>query len=137
MVTLLRCTGRPPAISDDDIEVDFPIDIDEDVNDLESLQEAVKNRTDSVVPRPSSLTPFIHFLKLRRIESRIEHDIYRVKRQITTTPSIVQDFLSQLILWKNGISPQYYAQVDSTRDRPHVGIDVFVSKRQTLLTVRD
>lgn len=104
----------------------LPLDVNEDVDDLEVLQQASENVTDYPVSPPSSLTTFIHFMRLRRIESKIEHVIYRVDRQTHTTPAIIQGFLDQLTSWKRAIPPEYHDQVD-TRYEPYNGIDTFVS----------
>ncbi|RDW66373.1 hypothetical protein BP6252_10008 [Coleophoma cylindrospora] len=117
--------GRPPAIADDDIDVEFPISIDEDVEDQEILRQAAKDVADGTIRPPSSLTPFIHFIELRRIESKIEHAIYRANKQTKTTSEVVQNFLAQLMSWKEAIPSEYYDRVN-TKTGPYIGIDAFM-----------
>lgn len=100
----------------------LPIDIDEEVDDLERLQSAADNSTGDVVRSPSSLATFIHLIKLRRIESKIEQVMYRAKRQKSAIPTVVQGFLHQLILWKEAI-PSDYHRVDT---ETAIGMDNFV-----------
>lgn len=123
----LTCTGRPPAISDDDIDVEFPTDIDEDVHDLETLQQAAKKTTDCPASPPTTLTPFVHLMRLRRIESKIEHITYRVDRHSETTPAVLQAFLDELAAWKKAIPLEYHSQTGLKNDSDYaIGIDNFV-----------
>jgi hypothetical protein len=90
------------------------------------LQQAANHNADGNVRPPSSLTPFIHFLKLRKIESKIEQVIYRANKKSQPIHIVVQGFLSQLIAWKEAIPLEYHDQVN-TKTGPFVGIDTFVS----------
>ncbi|KAF4632486.1 hypothetical protein G7Y89_g5635 [Cudoniella acicularis] len=54
--------ARPPAISDSDMDVELPLDVDEDVEDLEILQRAAQHTADYPASPHSSLTNFIHFM---------------------------------------------------------------------------
>ncbi|RDI80870.1 hypothetical protein Vi05172_g9047 [Venturia inaequalis] len=123
--------GRPPAISDDDIDVEFPTDINEEIHDTEALRKSAINTSDRPVSPPTTLTPFIHFMRLRRIESKIEHITYRVDRRSETTPAVIQGFLNELTAWKDAIPLEYHNQSNGTSDHA-VGIDNFVSPAQPL-----
>lgn len=103
--------------------------MDEDVDDLRILEKASHDIKDFPVSPPSSLTTFIHFMRLRRIESKIENIIYRVDRQTKATHGIIQDFLDQLTAWKRAIPHEYYNRVD-TKYEPFNGIDIFVGYLQ-------
>lgn len=69
--------GRSFPISDRDINVAFPTDVDEDVED----PSLIKSQTVS-----SSMTGFIYICRLRMIESDIQQTIYRV--DTAPTPGI-------------------------------------------------
>jgi hypothetical protein len=104
----------------------FPLDVDEDTNDLEALQQAALSQTGLPACPPSSLTPFIHFLRLRMIESKIEHVIYRLNRKSQANPTVIQTFIDQLAAWKDAIPLEYYEQPKG-KHGPYSGIDAFVS----------
>jgi hypothetical protein len=104
--------------------VKFPLDIDEDANDIKTLIQAAEKSRHCPVSPPSSLTPFIHFMRLRRIESRIEHVTYRSE----TPHTVIQGFLDELTSWEKAIPPEYRDRVDSKHQLYNgIGIDTFVS----------
>ena len=103
----------------------FPIDINEDCDDIEALRQGAQNRSNQPVRPPTSLTTFIHFLRLRDIESKIEFTIYRVDRQTQITSEIVQGFLDKLHAWRLAIPPEYHDREDNKHEA-YNGIDVFV-----------
>lgn len=138
--------GRPPAISDGDIDVEvrvddhmieagltvqFPLDVNEDCNDFDVLRQAAMAVDQSLACCPTSLTPFIHFRRLRMIESKIEHVVYRRNRRAPADPALIQDFIDRLAAWKDAIPIEYYDQHPSTQS-PQNGIDAFVSQRLIL-----
>ncbi|KAH6669955.1 fungal-specific transcription factor domain-containing protein [Halenospora varia] len=100
--------GRPPSISDHDIDAELPLDVDEANQDLEVLRKASEaDKTKPASPQ-SSLTCFIHLLRLRIIDSEIQHSIYRVDCR-SSSKSVYQKtdaFLEKLIAWKDAIPPQ-------------------------------
>lgn len=65
-------------------------------------------------------------MRLRRIESKIEHITYRVDRHAETTPTAIEGFLNELTAWKNAIPLEYHNQPKGTADYA-IGIDNFVS----------
>ncbi|EME42010.1 hypothetical protein DOTSEDRAFT_174788 [Dothistroma septosporum NZE10] len=92
--------GRPFAISDRDIDAEFPTGVGHRNNC------STATRDDS--GQPSSVELFLHICNLRRIESRIQQEIYRVDRP---GPFIfeIESFISELEAWKANIP--YDAQV--------------------------
>jgi hypothetical protein len=80
--------GRPPAISDSDIDVELPLDINEDINDP-SIHAATRRIADTPSNPATSLTSFIHHLRLKRIESEIQSTVYRVSSPTPTDPSVI------------------------------------------------
>jgi hypothetical protein len=76
--------------------------VDESATD-ESL-EAYESRAEAEVPRVStSMSCFIHIVRLRRIESSIQQSVYRVDRTACLPDSAINDFLEELEEWKENI----------------------------------
>lgn len=99
--------GRPPSLSDHDIDVDLPLDVDEANRDIDVLRQASSAEVDKTIPAfpQKTMTCFIHLLRLRRIDSDIQHHIYRVDRR-TTSKDIYEAtdmFLEKLTAWKDAI----------------------------------
>ncbi|RDI86727.1 hypothetical protein Vi05172_g3157 [Venturia inaequalis] len=109
--------GRPPLISDHDIDVDLPLDVDEATQDLNLLRKATtQDRSRPAVPQ-TSMTTFIHLLRLKRIEADIQHKIYRVDKAKSAEWLYKKTdiFLERMIAWKDAIPPEATsAQLDST-----------------------
>lgn len=100
--------GRPPSVSDHDIDVPLPLDVDEATQDVEELRKA--SRQDPSLPTypQTTMTTIIHLLRLKRLESEIQHKIYRVdktssSKEACTTTDV---YIEKLIAWKNAIPPQ-------------------------------
>jgi hypothetical protein len=116
--------GRPFAISDRDIDAELPLDVDESekaVSALETAQTAAHSVDHEQPPETStSLSVFIHICRLRRIESQIQHCIYRVDRSGGASEAEVEDFIQQLEDWKGDI-PQDARQ--HSGERPSTSTD--------------
>jgi hypothetical protein len=91
------------------------------------LRQAAEKVSDLPADPPTTLTLFIHFLRLKMIESKIEFSIYRVDSQNMSSPAIVQGFVEQLSAWKQVIPRAFYDQED-TPTQPFHGIEIFVSE---------
>lgn len=104
--------GRPFAIADQDIDVQLPLDVEEDCQDMEALEKASKVETNVVRETSTSLTAFLHVLRLRRIESSIQQTIYRVDQSTNATDAEIQVYLDQLEKWKSLIPLDAKVQVD-------------------------
>lgn len=86
--------GRPFSISDRHIDLELPLDVDDGVQDpalLTAPQEP--NRT-------TSLTFAIYLTKLRRIDSRIQHKIYRADRPLPSLRPKMDLLYLELEQWK-------------------------------------
>ncbi|KAJ5990786.1 hypothetical protein N7522_010993 [Penicillium canescens] len=86
--------GRPFSISDRHIDLDLPLDVDDDVEDpaiLAAPQDP--NKT-------TSLTFAIYLFKLRRIDSRIQHKIYRADRPLSSLRPKMDPLYLELEEWK-------------------------------------
>ncbi|KUJ14911.1 uncharacterized protein LY89DRAFT_649498 [Mollisia scopiformis] len=104
--------GRPFAIADQDIDVQLPLDVEEGCQDIEALEEASKIDPNEVRTQSTSLTAFLHVLRLRRIESSIQQTIYRVDQATNVTDSEIEFYLDQLEKWKSLIPLDAKRQVD-------------------------
>ncbi|KAI0020988.1 fungal-specific transcription factor domain-containing protein [Xylariomycetidae sp. FL0641] len=108
--------GRPPSISDHDIDAELPFDISEETLDDETVRQASVRVTGIPVNPPNSLTSFIHRTRLKRIESEIQHVVYRVDQPTRTPSATINHFLDQLNAWKAAIpygARNYVTQQDS------------------------
>ncbi|KUJ08658.1 uncharacterized protein LY89DRAFT_676572 [Mollisia scopiformis] len=100
--------GRPPSISDHDIDIDLPLDVDEANRDLNVLKAAAEvDRSVPAFPQ-TTMSCYIHLLRLKVIDSEIQHKIYRVDRvkspeTIYKTTDLI---LEKLYAWKAAIPPE-------------------------------
>ncbi|KAJ5233014.1 hypothetical protein N7468_005970 [Penicillium chermesinum] len=86
--------GRPFSISDRNIDLDLPFDVDDDVEDPTTI-------TTSPVPNQSTTLTFaIYMFKLRRIDSRIQHKIYRADRPLSSLRPKMDPLYLELEQWK-------------------------------------
>jgi Fungal specific transcription factor domain len=118
--------GRPPAISDSDIDVELPLDIDEQISDPSIIHTASRSISDAPATPATSLTSFIHHLRLKRIESEIQSTIYRVSFPTPTDPSIVRAFLERLSAWESML-PGESRHFEDSKLQPYDGIEAYVS----------
>ncbi|KAI0176924.1 fungal-specific transcription factor domain-containing protein [Pestalotiopsis sp. NC0098] len=115
--------GRPFAISDRDIDVPLPLDIDEDITE-EGLASIPLTQT--LPPDTStSLSSFIQIVRIRRIESDIQQSIYRVDETSETSDQTVDAFLARLDHWKSLIPLDARGKKDM-QGVPFDGYDVYM-----------
>ncbi|KAI1642258.1 fungal-specific transcription factor domain-containing protein [Daldinia loculata] len=95
--------GRPPSISDRDIDAELPLDINEDIINDEVIRQAATRVSNIPANPPNTLTSFIHRTRLKQIESEIQHDIYRVDRPSDVSDDTINAFLDRLNAWKSAI----------------------------------
>ncbi|RDW90480.1 putative C6 transcription factor [Aspergillus mulundensis] len=94
--------GRPFSIADRHIDLPLPLDVDDDVRDPALLPPA----SPTISPeggtnnRITSLTFSIYLITLRRIDSRIQHKIYRADRPIHSLRSKMDRLFLELEEWK-------------------------------------
>lgn len=97
--------GRPVNLSDQDIDVRLPLDVDDTVTDNEHIASLLTNARSDEQPAPhtkttTTLTMWTELLKLKRIESQIQCHIYRVDRSIESLYPEVAPLLERLEEWK-------------------------------------
>ncbi|KUJ16071.1 uncharacterized protein LY89DRAFT_102668 [Mollisia scopiformis] len=119
--------GRPFAISDRDIDVELPLEVDESVQDVSVFEAALlaaKSSPEDQAPAVStSLSCFIHVCRLRRIESEIQQTIYRVDNSSPTSEDVVESFIQKLEDWREHI-PRDARQL--VGDKPTTKTDTLV-----------
>jgi len=98
--------GRPVNLSDQDIDVKLPLDVDDTLNDNDRIASLLANANSDGLPArrttpTTSLTFWTELLKLKRIESQIQCHIYRVDRSIESLKPEVAPLLSRLEEWKS------------------------------------
>jgi hypothetical protein len=79
----------------------LPLDINETTVEVEEIAEA--NPLHHLHPSspPTSLTNFIHTIRLRRIQSEIQQAIYRVDQEIDPPDEIIENLLEKLAKWRD------------------------------------
>ncbi|KAI1633042.1 fungal-specific transcription factor domain-containing protein [Biscogniauxia mediterranea] len=116
--------GRPPSISDHDIDAELPFDISEDTCDDEVVRQASMRVSHIPVNPPNSLTSFIHRTRLKKIESEIQHVVYRVDKSDKIPESVINGFLDQLNTWKDTI-PYDARHFVHTQDVAYEGLEFY------------
>jgi len=84
--------GRPFAISDRQIDAELPLDINDPATTAVLSQDI-----SSTIPNLSS---FIHMTRLRRIESKIFDEIYRIDEQAFISEIQINSMISELDSWR-------------------------------------
>jgi hypothetical protein len=97
--------GRPVNLSDQDIDVKLPLDVNDTVTDNEHIASLLAKAHSEEQPttrtKPTTtLTMWTELLKLKRIESQIQCHIYRVDRSIESLCPEVAPLLKRLEEWK-------------------------------------
>lgn len=82
--------------------------MDEATQDLEELRKAALQDPSIPAYPQTTMTTIVHLLRLKRIESEIQHKIYRVDRSksFKTICATTDAFLERLRAWKDAIPPQ-------------------------------
>lgn len=105
--------GRPFSLSDRDIDVDLPIDIDESVVDESLIMREYVLAYKAPDSQVTSRTHAIHHFRFIQIESEIQNKIYRVDVEVNDIP---RDEINKLILkmkkWASTIPPSSSSEYD-------------------------
>ncbi|KAJ5155296.1 hypothetical protein N7492_008099 [Penicillium capsulatum] len=86
--------GRQFSISDRHIDLDLPLDVDDDIQDPALLQAPQDEQ------KQTTLTYAIFLLQIRRIDSRIQHKIYRADRPLPALRPKMDSLYLELEKWK-------------------------------------
>jgi hypothetical protein len=123
--------GRPCSISDRHIDVDLPLDVDDYVRDpvaLNSLQPSTKITT---------LSLFHAILSIRRIDSRIQHSIYRTDRPLQELRPKMDKIYRQLEAWKASVMPRFKDDLDYSSLHYNRAVRLLIQPFLPLLPVTD
>lgn len=116
--------GRPPSITDHDIDAELPLDLDVSLDSDELVQNVARAKGSEERQPTSNLTPFIHRTRLKRLESEIQHTVYRVDLNGEVSDSVITDFLGRLEQWRADFPQDAKAYPDSSR-QPHDGLEFY------------
>ncbi|KNG86003.1 hypothetical protein ANOM_005787 [Aspergillus nomiae NRRL 13137] len=86
--------GRPFSIADRNIDLPLPLDVDDDVRDSAIL--TAPPPTD----RPTTMTFALYLIKVRQIDSKVQHKIYRADRPLHALRSKMDRLFLELEEWK-------------------------------------
>ena len=118
--------GRPFAISDQDIDVPLPLDIDEETEDISVVERALSSDQNSRRTTSSSMSSFLHIVRLRKIESKIQQTVYRVDQSTGVSDADIDGFLDELSTWKSLIPLDTRKKTD-LEARAFDGYDYYVN----------
>jgi hypothetical protein len=107
--------GRPYSIADRDIDASLPLEIDDTVTDdgLIARTLAVSPSPTFQASRPSSnITLAVQCFRLKRLESHIQGEIYRVDRPIASLVSKISPILRLLEDWHHALPPSTPYEID-------------------------
>ncbi|KFA70194.1 hypothetical protein S40285_04420 [Stachybotrys chlorohalonatus IBT 40285] len=106
----------------------LPLDVDEDTQDLEILCKATEQDRSIPPSPPTSMSTLIHLLRLKRIESEIQHTIYRVDRMEASQDICIQTntFIDKLHAWKNAI-PQQKLHQEMMENQVYLSYDSYMA----------
>ncbi|KAF4445209.1 transcription activator acu-15 [Fusarium acutatum] len=101
--SVARTMGRPHSISDRDIDVALPANIDDELDTDEAILATIaeSNQHPSKI---TALTPAIHVFRLQQIDSKISHTVCRVDKDVSAIkPHKVARLRQALEEWKAAI----------------------------------
>ncbi|KAL1850145.1 hypothetical protein VTK73DRAFT_9743 [Phialemonium thermophilum] len=109
--------GRPFSVTDRTIDARLPLDIDDDVRDPMALSHVLNqsHASDAAgrrAPVVSSLTMGIHLIRLKQIESRIYHKIYRADRTLTSLVPKIEPLMQTLREWRAQLPSMSPVEID-------------------------
>jgi len=83
--SVARTLGRPCCVTDREIDIDLPANVEDDIEDEDSLSRAIETASQNPY-QLTSLSPAIHIIRIQRIESKIHHTIYRADKEVSAIP---------------------------------------------------
>ena len=132
--------GRPYSIADRDIDAGLPLEIDDTVRD-----DGLIARTLAVAPSPtfqasrpsSNLTLSVQCIRLKRLESHIQQEIYRVDKPITSLVSKISPILKMLEEWHRALPPSTPYEIDYLNMHYYKAIRLLLQPFLTILAPTD
>ncbi|RYO90617.1 hypothetical protein DL762_002582 [Monosporascus cannonballus] len=99
-------TGRPNSLADCDIDVPLPLDIDESAVAVEDFRGATRKALQLFnTPQYTTLSYFIHTIKLYRLRSSIQRKVYRVDKDEPLPQKMIDQLLADLDKWQRTQPP--------------------------------
>ncbi|KAE8138310.1 major facilitator superfamily domain-containing protein [Aspergillus pseudotamarii] len=86
--------GRPFSIADRNIDLPLPLDVNDDVRDSAILTAV------PLADRPTTMTFALYLIRIRQIDSKVQHKIYRADRPLHTLRSKMDRLFLELEEWK-------------------------------------
>ncbi|KAI1430797.1 fungal-specific transcription factor domain-containing protein [Xylaria sp. CBS 124048] len=115
--TIAICLGRPLSLPDRTIDVDFPLDSEDESWDETTYSQASASASVSTsTPTPTqtptpikrrSLSMAIWLFKMRRIEARIQFSIYRADKPLSSLTSKMNQLYQDLESWKASLLERF------------------------------
>ncbi|GME76898.1 unnamed protein product [Ambrosiozyma monospora] len=103
-------TGRPFSISDSDIDVELPFNIDSDIVDNDKLYELIYEKPELMDTKTviTDMSMAICNIEIRRLDSLVQHSIYRVDSELSSHNLLteIRKKNNRLNLWQAGL-PQF------------------------------
>lgn len=101
--SVARTLGRPCAVTDREIDVELPANVQDETENEEELIAAIEHASQYPY-QITALSPAIHIVRVQRIESKIHRTLYRVDKPITAIqPHKVALLRAELEDWKDHI----------------------------------
>ena len=132
--------GRPFSMTDRTIDARLPLDIDDDVRDPMAISHVLnRSQTPGATRSPSvsSLTMGIHLIRLKQIESRIYHKIYRTDRTLTSLISKIEPLMQLLYEWKAELPSMSPVEIDYPMIQYNKSIRLLLQPFLSILDVQD
>ncbi|OAP58966.1 hypothetical protein AYL99_06263 [Fonsecaea erecta] len=117
--------GRPTGISDRDIDIPLPLEVEEHVSDPELLAKANGAEPTRAPDTGTPMSAFNHIVRLRKIESEVQQTVYRVDRSEQTPTEEVERILAKLGRWQTLIPRDAYTATDQ-ENVPFDGVDYYM-----------
>ncbi|PCG99426.1 Transcription factor [Penicillium occitanis (nom. inval.)] len=96
--------GRPVSISDRHIDIDLPLDVDDNIRDATIL---VAEQSQPNTTKLTTLSLFRALLRIRQIDSRIQNTIYRADRPLQELRPKLDKIYRLLEGWKASVVGEY------------------------------
>lgn len=128
--------GRPFSISDRHIDVDLPLDVDDDVRDPAILTAAQSNPQDPAA-KVTTISLFRALIRIRQIDSKIQHTIYRADRPLQELRPKLDKIYRLLEEWKTSILLRFPTDLDYATLHYNRAVRLLIQPFLPLLPITD
>lgn len=126
--------GRPVSISDRHIDIDLPLDVDDNIHDPAIL---VAEQSQPNTTKTTTLSLFRSLLRIRRIDSRIQNTIYRADRPLQELRPKLDKIYNLLEDWKASIVVRLPRDMDYAMLHYNRSIRLLIQPFLPLLPITD